>query len=128
AAAGGARADADRRDGDRGGDLRGERGGDLFEHDREAAGLLEELRVAAELVGLLLLAGADAVGPELVDALRGEPEVTHHRDPGREDALDGLARDRSAFELDGVGAGLLHHPDRRDERLLRVALVGPERE
>ena len=64
-------------------------------------------------------AALDDVAAEAVLALRGEPDVGHHRDAGAHDALDLLRAADAAFQLHRVAAGLLHEPDRRVERLAR---------
>ena len=51
----------------------GQHGGNLFEHDGEAAGLFQKTCVAHQLLGLGLFPGADGIGAELVDRLRRKP-------------------------------------------------------
>ena len=106
----------------------GQHGGNLFEHDGEAAGLFQKTCVAHQLFGLGLFPGADGIGAELVDRLRRKPQMPHDRNAGREDALDRFEDLLAAFELHGVGLGLLHDPDGRVEGHLRIALIGSERQ
>ena len=94
---------------------------------REAAQVLQQLRITHQLLGLLLHRGAGHVGAELVDRLRREAQVTHDRDAGGEDALDAFGDDRAALHLDGMRAGFLHDAHRALQRELAVALVAAER-
>ena len=73
-------------------------------------------------------AALDAVPAERVLALRGEPEVRHHRDAGPDERLDLRREPRPALQLDGVRAALLHEPEGGGERLLRADLVAAERQ
>ena len=68
------------------------------------------MRVGEQLLGFL--AAAHDVPAESVFALRREADVRHHRDAGAHDPLDLLRAAHPAFELDGVGTGLLHETDR----------------
>ena len=63
-----------------------------------------------------------------MDRLRRKPQMPHDRNAGREDALDRFEDLLAAFELHGVGLGLLHDPDGRVEGHLRIALIGSERQ
>ena len=100
------------------------RGHDL-QNSGERAGLLHVLGVEDEpLAGLP--ASLHLVAAELVHRLRGEPEVGHDRDTGAGQQLHMRQDPLAAFELDGVGAGLLHEPGGGRERLLRGLLIGPE--
>ena len=121
-------ADADRRGRNLGGHARGQRRGNLFEHDAETARLAQQVRVAQQFFGLGLLLGADGVGSELVDRLGRQAEVSHDGNAGRENALDRFEDLLAALHLHGVGLGLLHNADGRIERHLRVALIGSERQ
>ena len=82
--------------------------------------------VVEEPLGLVGIGGADGIGTEFVDALRGKAQMAHDGDAGREDALDGFEHLFAPFQLDGVGAGLLHDADGGGESLLGVALIGAE--
>jgi hypothetical protein len=61
-------------------------------------------------------------------ALRREADVRHHRDAGPHDGLDRRRHAAPALELHRVRQALLHHPDRRRERLPRRLLVAAERQ
>ena len=84
--------------------------------------------VAHQLLGLGLLFRTHIVSAELVDRLRRKSEVPHHRNTGREDAVDRFENLLAALDLHGVGFGLLHDADGRIERHLRIALIGAERQ
>ena len=114
--------------GELGRDLGGELGRYLLEHNREAAYLLQKLCVGNQFAGFLLFAGADAVGAELVDALRGKAQVAHHGDAGAQDALHRLPDFGTTLHLDCLGMALLHDAYGRGECLLGVPLVGTEGE
>ena len=109
-------------------DFRSKLGRHLLQHDAEAADFLEQLRIGLEFIGLGLFLGPDGVGAKLVDALRRQAEVAHDGNAGREDAFDALADFGAAFELDGVGAALLHDADGALQRFQRIALVRAEGE
>ena len=100
----------------------------LLKHNGEAAELVEQPGVLLKLAGLGLLLGAHAVGAELVDRLRRQAEMSHHRDTGRQYALYRLADLRAPFELHGLGSGLLHDTHGRCQRLHGVALIRAERQ
>ena len=82
--------------------------------------------VVDKAVGFLLLGGAYHVCAKLVDALRGESEVTHDGDSSGEYAADRFENLLAAFELDGIGTGLLHDADGGGEGLFGVALISAE--
>ena len=63
---------------------------------------------------------------QAVDALRGEPDVGHDRDAGGSERSDLVGHPLTAFELDGVGTGLLEEPGRRRERLRGAGFVTAE--
>ena len=82
------------------GDLRRDVGRHHLEHDGERTGVLQRLRVLEQPVRRLVAASLHAVAAERVDRLRGEADVRHHRDAGRDEHLD-LRRDAlAALELD----------------------------
>ena len=83
-------------------------------------------RALDSAIRIMKESGAHAVGAELVNGLRREPEVAHHGHARREDARDALGDLGAALELHGVRAGLLHDPDGGVEGALGVALVGAE--
>ena len=91
--------------------------GHAFEHERETSRLLERHRFVDQpprVVGALALHLESA---ERVHRLRRQADVTHHRDLGVEDRLDGFDAARlSAFDLHRLRAGL-------DERARRCAPI-----
>src|SRR6266516_6004333 len=119
--------DADRRDPQRGRDPPPEIGGDRLEHHGERARVLERTGVREQLIAR----GAAALDPpyatERVDALRGQPEVPHHRDAGRRHRPDLGEHALPALELDGLRPALLQVPDRVPQRDLGPSLVAAER-
>ena len=118
-------ADADGRDAQFGRDLFGGFRRNHFEHDRERPSILNSVSIreqGRDLVSTPL----DDVTAESVLALRGKPNVSHHRNAGRHDPANLLGRANAALELHGVRAGLLHEPEGRVERLVRAGLVGAE--
>ena len=123
----GAGADADGGNTQLLGHLFGQRGGNFFQHQREAAQVLELLRVFEQFLGLGVFFGTHGVGAELVDALRREAQVAHHRDAGRENTLDAFPDFGAAFQLHGVGAAFLHDANGRAQRLARRALIRAKR-
>ena len=98
-----------------------------LEHEREAPGRLERSRVREQRERLLGRASLRLVPAEHRRRLRREPEVSHHRDAGGDDALDAGEHRSCALELDGVGARLLDEADRVAHRVLVRDLERPER-
>ena len=95
------------------GDPRGQLGGHALEHDRERARRLQRLGVVQQLLAVLA-AALHPVAAERVHRLRGQPEVRHHRDAGRDQLLDLRQRPaRPPSSLTAVRAGLLQEPGRR---------------
>ena len=86
-----------------------------------AAGVVEEALAIGGAPGLHLHA------TELVDRLRRQAEVAHHRDAPLGEARDRLDDPATALELDRVHAGL-EVLGRVDDRVLAGPLVRPERE
>ncbi len=113
----GAGADADRRHREAAGDLLrdGRRHG--LEHDREASGGLERERIGEEADGLVRRPALRLEAAEHRRRLRGQADVTHHRDARADDRRDAGQGRACALELDGVRAGLLDEADRVLERL-----------
>ena len=103
-------------------------GRNRFEHDREAAGILERERVARDRQGALGGATLGAVAAERRRGLRGQPDVAHHGNPGVDDRAGPLDAGPASLELDGVAAGLLDESLGGGDRLLVRGLVGPERQ
>ena len=68
----------------------------------------------------VLAAALHPVAAELVDRLRGQAQVRHHGDAGRDQRLDLRQHAGAALELDGLDAGLLHEPGGGLQRLLRA--------
>ncbi len=91
------------------GDPRGQVSGHQLQDDGEGAGLLE-----GQCIGEQLIAGRaaplDPVAPEPVDALGGQPDVTHDRHAGLGQELDLRDHPAPTLELDGVRARLLDQP------------------
>src|SRR5690606_1457073 len=85
----GTRSDPDGRDLHR----RSDGGGDLtrnqLEDQRERARVLESLRLGHETLARIRRSPLHAAPAEPVHRLRGEAEVTHHRDARLDDAFDG---------------------------------------
>src|SRR6202162_652661 len=77
------RADADRRHRQRFGHALTEHTRNALEDDAESAGFLQCLGVLEDLLGRLLIALLTAPATELVDELRRQPQVAHHRDAHR---------------------------------------------
>ena len=87
----------------------------------KAPGVLEGLRIGEEALAITRAPGLDPQTTECVDRLRGQPEVSHHRDPPLGQVRDRVHRPPAALELhrmhpcleeedgilDGVGAGAL---------------------
>jgi len=63
----------------------------------------------------------------VLNRLRRQTDVTHHRHAALGQKRDGLRHAPAAFDLDRAAAGLFHHPRRRGEGLLFRSLVGAER-
>src|SRR5690606_30928291 len=68
------------------------------------------------------------VAAEDVHRLRGEAEVAHHGDAGRDHRLDLRDDPAAALQLDRVRAGLLEEPGGGPQRLGHVRLVRAERQ
>ena len=60
------------------------------------------VRIGEQLVGAFVTATLDDVAAETVLALRGEPDVRHHRDAGTDDPLDLLGAAHAALALHRV--------------------------
>ena len=120
-------ADADRGDVQLARHQRAQLGGDALEHDGEAAGGLERARVGDQALLVGLTARLHLVAAERQHRLRRQSQVAHDRDAGLDDALHGLGHARTALELDGVGAPLLHQPAGVQHGLLGAGLVAHER-
>jgi len=63
-----------------------------------------------------------------VDALRGQPEMAHHRDAGPGQRLDLGQHAAAALQLDRLRASLLQVPHRAGQRGPRPGLVATERQ
>ena len=100
--------DADDRDGERGSHLRCQLMRDLLENQGEATSILEGLGVAEQLLGLLLLLGAETIATESIDALRGKTEMSHDGDASLSDMADGFGYTDTALDFDGIGERLFH--------------------
>ena len=99
-------ADADRGDRQRVGDHARHLVGHAFEHDREATGVLERLGVVDQRERGGHLTALHLEAAHRVHRLRGEPDVTHHRDLGVHDRLDHRQPLAATLELHGLRAGL----------------------
>jgi len=93
------------------GHFTGQGSGDFFEYDGKASRFLKGMCVAFESLRLLLPPGAHTVGAKFINRLRGETEVTHHRNPRSENEFDRFQHLRATFEFYGMGARLLHDSD-----------------
>ena len=122
-----ARADTDRRDGDRVGDQAGDRVGYALEHHREAARFGESDRVVDDVTRGVERLALHAQPAERVDRLRREPDVAHHRDLGVEDRLDRVDALVATFELHRAGARA-HERGRVADRLLARDVVAHPRQ
>ena len=67
-------------------------GPDGLEHDREDAGPFERVRVLDQRLDVLALHRLAAIAAHLVDRLRLQPEVAHHRDADLHHAPDRARR------------------------------------
>ena len=116
-------ADADGRDLQLGGDLRGEVERDALEDHGEGAGLLHRTRVvehALALAGAVTVAASlHAVAAHAMDRLRCEPDVAHDRDVDHRDRLDRARHREAPLQLDGLAIRLLEEPAGRAEGLPR---------
>src|SRR5581483_6308310 len=93
-------------------------GRDAFEHDAEGAGLLEREGVGQDAVGLGLALALDLETAHLVDELRREPEMAHHRDAELGQPARVLDHAAAALQLDSVHARLLDEAAGARDRLL----------
>ena len=99
-----------------------------FQHDREGPGPLQRLRVGQQFRPGVAAALDPARAAQHVDALRGQPEVPHHRDAGPGQRLDLRQHPPAAFQLDRLRAALLEVAHRAGQRGLRSGLVAAERQ
>ncbi len=87
---------------------------DALEHDRERPGLFGGRGVGQQLLRVAL----HAVAAELVDALRPQPAVGHHRNAGRDERRDRLGLVGAPFELHRLAARFLEDPAGVFDRLV----------
>ena len=120
-------ADADGRHADGGGDLRGQRGGDAFQHHGENAGVLKFLCAGNECGGLFIAASLHPVAAGRFHGLRQKADMPLDGDARLDECADGGQGGRGAFELDRVASGFLHEPCRLAERVLHAEMAGHER-
>jgi len=99
---------------------------DGLQHQAETAGLLQQQGVFVDAFGSLGAAPHRGEAPELVDALRRQPQVTHHRDAGGDDGPDGLQALAPALQLDGVHQAFLQEAPGVAHGFLGVDLVAHE--
>mmetsp|Transcript_4487 Transcript_4487/g.7432 ORF Transcript_4487/g.7432 Transcript_4487/m.7432 type:complete len:333 (-) Transcript_4487:322-1320(-) len=121
-----ARADADCRDRQLLREQLGHGRGDHLQHDCEAAGRLEGLRVGQEPARFLGGATLHAVPAELRVRLRREADVPHHRDARAHEGLDLGQHAHPALKLHHVGAPLLDEAHAVTGRLFRGE-IAPKR-
>ena len=104
-----------------------ERRRDGFEDDGEGAGVFERAGIVDELGGRGGRLALDLVAAELVDRLRRQAEVAHHRDAGFDHAADERHDVAAAFELHGGGAAFLEEAAGVAHGFVGVRLVAHER-
>jgi hypothetical protein len=109
------------------GELLAEVGGHLLDHQGERAGLLQALRVVENALLFGDFLAARLVAAELVDALRREAEVAHHRDARIGEALHGRSERSAAFEFDGLGEAFLEQAAGVAQASFDADLVAQER-
>ena len=102
-------------------------GRNLLQHDAEATGLFQSVSVGNQLLGLSFLASPHGIGAELVDALRREPEMTHHGNAGIENLADGVDDLHPTLQLESVAVGLLHDADGVGDTFRGIHLIRTER-
>jgi len=120
--------DADGRDREHLGDLGRRVLLDEFEDDRETSCLLQTEGFFLELFAGKVAASLDFVAADLVDRLRGEPDVAHDGDPGLDDGRDAFAElVYRTLEFDRLRAAFRHETSRVADGLLGVELVREER-
>ena len=73
----------------------------------ERAGLLEAAGVVEDALTFGVVLTARLVAAKLVDALRGQTEVSHDRDARVDEPAHGGGERRPAFQLDGFGEAFL---------------------
>src|SRR5580698_4103535 len=122
----GAGADADGRDLQFTGDLRGELAGDGFENDGEGASGLDGVGVAKKLFGGVGSFALDAITAEGVDGLGREADVSHNGNFGLGEAGDELKTALAAFDFDGFGAGFLNDTYGVAKGFRDVGVIGAE--
>ncbi len=93
-------------------------GGNALEHDGERTGVLERPAICYERECCLGLLGLHLVAAKLVDRLRRQANVAHHRDAGLYKSSDRVGHAYAAFELDRVRARFGHEATGVAQRLL----------
>src|SRR5215471_18123154 len=81
-----------------------------FQNDGKHAGLLQHLGILDQAVGRLRVAALLAKTSELMDRLRRQTDVTHHRDTDIDETPGRVNNLPASFNLDGCGAALLNQP------------------
>src|SRR2546423_3107352 len=84
-----------------------ERAGDALEDDGEGAGCLQRLGVLENLFRGFVAAALDPHAAELIDGLRRQAQVPHHREAHRRQGFRIADDAPSAFHLHGMDARLL---------------------
>src|SRR6185312_4153036 len=98
----------------------------LFQDHAGTTGFFEQPRVVPELFGFRFLPGPHAIGPKLINGLRGQTEMADDGYACPQYPLDRFQDLFPAFAFDAMGAGFLHDPDSRGQGLFGIGLVGPE--
>ena len=108
---------ANRRDVDRGRDLRGQFRRNFLQDDGETTRFLKQYCVLYQFGRLFFLARAHGIRAEFVDGLRREPQMPHHWNARAENSFDGFDDLGTSFQFDGVRSAFLHDADGTVERL-----------
>ena len=120
-------ADADGRDVELLGDDARDVDGHRLEDDGVGAGFLQGHGVVQQADGGGGRLALHLVAAELVDRLRRQAEVAHHRDAGLDEQAHRLGDARAALQLDGLRAALLEHAAGVAQGVGGAGLVAHER-
>src|ERR1700737_1147682 len=120
------RADADGRHAERFGHSLTEDARNALEDDREGASVFQCLGVFEDLLRRLVTATLDTHATELVDELRRQSQMAHHRDAHRGQGFRVADDAPAALHLDGMDARLLKEATGIANRVLLGGVVGHE--